>query len=505
MPSPTIDYAVVIPTIGRPSLQTTLAGLASQRRVPTEVIIVDDRSDPTSPLSAPAPLTKRCRTRLISGGSRGPAAARNLGWQLTDVPWIVFLDDDVVLPADWSTGLGRDLCSASPDTGGVQADVRVPLPPRPLTDWERNTAALAGARWITAEMAFRRQALQDVAGFDERFPHAYREDSDLALRLQKAGWSLRQGNRVVIHPVRPAGSWISVRVQQGNADDALMRRLHGPSWRVAAGAGRGRMATHLLSVALGGFAVGGGLCARTSWGRHIAFVGAIGWMAATTEFAMRRIAPGPRTSTEIVRMVSTSALIPWCAVAHAVRGYWRHRTAEPWPLPIRAVLFDRDGTLIENDEEPEAPERIRPLDGASEAVAALRAGGIATGVVTNQAAVGEGRTDAVNVARRNAAVHDVIGPFDTWQCCLHRATAKCDCRKPAPGMIRAAARELGLSPMECVVIGDTESDLIAARRAGALDILVPNADTRRSEVDDAPRVAPDLGAAVSWVLQEAGR
>lgn len=70
-------------------------------------------------------------------------------------------------------------------------------------------------------------------------------------------------------------------------------------------------------------------------------------------------------------------------------------------------------------------------------------------------------------------------------------------------MIRAAARELGVSPLECVVVGDTAGDLLAARRAGARDVLVPNAATRHDEVDDAPRVAPDLGTVVSWVLRGA--
>ena len=59
----------------------------------------------------------------------------------------------------------------------------VPLPTdRRPTDWERNTAGLAGASWITADMAYRRTALEAVNGFDERFPRAYREDADLALR-----------------------------------------------------------------------------------------------------------------------------------------------------------------------------------------------------------------------------------------------------------------------------------------------------------------------------------
>jgi len=503
MSSPGIEYAVVVPTIGRASLQTTLAGLAQQDFPPSEVVIVDDRRTAAAPLSAPASLTRTCRTRVIAGPARGPAAARNLGWRVSTAPWIVFMDDDVEVPPEWSQSLQADLCGADTRIAGVQAVVRVPLPHRRPTDWERNTAGLADARWITADMAFRRKALQDVAGFDERFPRAYREDSDLALRLQKAGWSLRRGRRVIVHPVRAAGPWISVRLQRGNADDALMRRLHGPSWRHTAAAGPGRMRNHLLAVSLGSVAVGGALFGRTTRGRQVAAAGMVGWLAATLEFAARRVAPGPRTPAEILRMVATSAVIPWCAVAHSARGHWQHRAARPWPLAVRAVLFDRDGTLIENEEDPVDPERIRPLAGAVDAVRALRTEGIATGVVTNQGAVAEGRSTVHDVAARNAAVDREFGPFDTWQTCLHRASDGCGCRKPAPGMIRAAAHSLGIPPEQCVVIGDTEGDLLAARRAGARAVLVPNPATRASEVDDAPHVAPDLTTAVRWVLQEA--
>lgn len=406
-----VDYAVVVPTIGRSSLQRLLTGLAGQQHPPVDVVVVDDRAADGEPLSAPATLTAVSRTRVVRGGGRGPAAARNLGWQLTDTPWVVFADDDVELPPEWSAGLRRDLAEATADTAGVQAVVEVPLPHRRPTDWERNTAALATARWITAEMAFRRTALDDVAGFDERFQRAYREDSDLALRLLRAGWQLRQGDRRVVHPVRPAAAWASVRAQRGNADDALMRRLHGPSWRVTAGAGRGRMRSHLVSVTLGAVATGGALSPHSRWGRRAAFCGAVGWAVTTGQFAVRRIARGPCTIAEVARMALTTPVIPWCAVMYAGLGRWRHRHSPPWPLAVRAVLFDRDGTLIENEVAPPDPGTVRPVAGAVEAVRRLRAHGIATGVVTNQAGIGDGRLAPDDVVRRNAAVDKAIGPL----------------------------------------------------------------------------------------------
>ena len=59
---------------------------------------------------------------------------------------------------------------------GIQGRIVVPVGERP-TDWERNVAGLQDAQWATADMAYRREALAQVGGFDERFPRAYREDA----------------------------------------------------------------------------------------------------------------------------------------------------------------------------------------------------------------------------------------------------------------------------------------------------------------------------------------
>ncbi len=121
----------------------------------------------------------------------------------------------------------------------------MPLPSdRRPTDWERSVASLETAPWITADIAYRRAALVATGGFDERFPRAYREDTDLALRVLDAGWSLTFGDRYAIHPVRPAPWWISVSKQRGNIDDMLMAKLHGRQWRLRVGAPQGRARRH---------------------------------------------------------------------------------------------------------------------------------------------------------------------------------------------------------------------------------------------------------------------
>ncbi|TVL89568.1 glycosyltransferase family 2 protein [Streptomyces sp. SAJ15] len=323
------DYVVVIPTLGRPSLADCLEALAAGRGpLPHRVVLVDDRPlDRCDALPAPIPFRLRDRTDTIPGCAAGPAAARNAGWRAApETTWVVFLDDDVVPGPSWAADLVADLAVAGPRTAGVAGRVSVPLPTeRRPTDWERNTAGLATARWITADMAYRRAALVAVGGFDERFPRAYREDADLALRVLKAGWSLTTGSRRTTHPVRPADRWISVRLQAGNADDVLMTRKHGRDWWGRAGAPRGRLPGHLLVT---GAAVAALLCAAAGRRRGAALSAAL-WLAGTAELGWARIAPGPRTRPEVTTMLLTSALIPPAATGHWLRGLVRHRRVRP--------------------------------------------------------------------------------------------------------------------------------------------------------------------------------
>ena len=148
--------------------------------------------------------------------------------------------------------------------------------------------------------------LAAVGGFDERFPRAYREDADLGLRVTAAGYRIVQGRRRVLHPVRPARRWVSVRLQAGNADDALMRALHGRRWQERAGVPRGRRQRHVATT-LAGVAGALGLAARR---RGIASLGLAFWAAGTAELAWARIRHGPRTSGEVATMLLTSAVMP---------------------------------------------------------------------------------------------------------------------------------------------------------------------------------------------------
>jgi histidinol-phosphate phosphatase family protein len=496
-----LRYDVVIPTAGRATLGRLLTALLEGGGpAPERVMVVDDGAAarrPGAALGVPGGVT------VLPGEGRGPAAARNRGWRAARAPWVAFLDDDVVPPPAWGAALEADLAGLGPEVAGSQGRVRVPLPAhRRPTDWERNVAGLEHAVWATADMAFRREALARAGGFDERFAAAYREDADLALRLLGAGSTLACGARWVEHPVPPAGRWVSVGKQRGNAEDVLMRGLHGRGWRRRAAAPGGRLRRHLATAAAGVLTVGAAAAGR----RRAALAAGAVWTGLTAELSWARIAPGPRTREEVATMLATSASMPFAASWHWGRGWATLRRrladAELAPLPA-AVLLDRDGTLVADVPFNGDPARVRPVPGARAALDRLRAAGIPVAVISNQSGVGRGLLTRDQVDAVNRRVEELLGPLGPWLVCPHAPEDRCGCRKPAPGLVLQAAARLGVDAAACAVIGDIGADVEAARAAGARGVLVPTPQTRREEVDLAPETARDLTSAVELLLGDA--
>jgi histidinol-phosphate phosphatase family protein len=489
------DYTVVIPTTRRENVLALLRALREGTGpAPAEIIVVDDRRAPDD-LRLPPGIT------LLRSGGRGPAAARNTGWSHATTEWIAFLDDDVLTGPEWPALLAGDLLGLKPDVAASKARIVVPLPPdRRPTDDERGTAGLEQARWITADMAYRRSVLVAVGGFDERFPRAFREDSDLALRVTEAGYRIVTGRRTTTHPPRNAGPFASVRAQRGNADNALMRHKHGRRWRERTGAGRGRLKLHAATTA----AALGALVFGAAKRKPAATAVATAWAALTAEFAARRIGSGPRTPGEVTRMLVTSVLIPPVACAHRIRGelcflearFLGNRAPE-------AVLFDRDDTLIVNVPYLNDPALVEPMPGVAETLRRLRSEGVRIGVVSNQSGAARGLISPQQLDAVNARVEELLGPFETWQICVHGEEDGCACRKPEPGLIRQAASALGVDVRRCVVVGDIGADVTAAASAGARGILVPTRRTLPAEIRHAERaatVARDITEAVRLAI-----
>lgn len=144
---------------------------------------------------------------------------------------------------------------------------------------------------------------------------------------------------------------------------------------------------------------------------------------------------------------------------------------------VRAVLFDRDGTLIVDVPYNGDPALVTPVPDAQRALDLLRARGIALAVVTNQSGIARGKITRSQADDVNGRVKELLGPFGGFFVCPHGPDDGCRCRKPMPGLLLDAAAALGVPPEQCFVIGDKASDTAAATAAGMRSALVTADDS----------------------------
>ncbi len=137
-----------------------------------------------------------------------------------------------------------------------------------------------------------------------------------------------------------------------------------------------------------------------------------------------------------------------------------------------AVLFDRDETLIVDVPFNGDPEKVQPAPNARALLDRLRAAGLPLAVVSNQSGVGRGLLTLEAVDAVNRRIEQLLGPFAGFFVCPHAPEDACDCRKPKPKLLLDAAAALGVDPSCCVYVGDRESDVEAARNAGAIPLKV---------------------------------
>jgi glycosyltransferase involved in cell wall biosynthesis len=321
-----IAVSVVVPTCGRPELlNRCIEALCRQTLAPAcyEILVVDDK-----PQALTEQLLAIWRARmaekglalvyLANRGKHGPAAARNLGWRAAQGAVIAFTDDDTVPERRW---LECGLAAFTPDAGALCGRIVMPLPGAP-TDYERDAGRLESAEFVTANCFCRKEMLQRIGGFDERFRLAWREDSDLHFRLLGAGAEIvRSPEAVVVHPVRRAPWGVSISQQKKVLFDALLYKKHPllyrqkirpyPPWDYYAIVGM------LLAIPFG-------MAVADS---TLALGCALGWLLLTARFCLLRLAGTSKSLSHVAEMIVTSALIPPCSVFWRVAGALRYRVA----------------------------------------------------------------------------------------------------------------------------------------------------------------------------------
>ncbi len=174
--------------------------------------------------------------------------------------------------------------------------------------------------------------------------------------------------------------------------------------------------------------------------------------------------------------------------------------------PFRpAVFLDRDGTLMDDTGYVGDPAEVRIFDGVPDALAALRARGFLTVIVTNQSGIARGKFSLADFEAVHASFLHLLGPglIDaTYMCPDHPDTAT-DRRKPGPGMLLEGARDLGIDLARSWMVGDRAGDLEAGRRAGVRSILVRTGEGTGTDSSAAVHIAADFPAAAKFILESA--
>ena len=156
----------------------------------------------------------------------------------------------------------------------------------------------------------------------------------------------------------------------------------------------------------------------------------------------------------------------------------------------QAVFLDRDGTIGERGKKRSLlPDEFIPYPFLPDTIAALKAKGIRVISFTNQPWISRGEASYEALEKQLLSFG-----FDTVCICPHDDGDGCSCRKPLPGLLTKAAAALDLDLTDCIVIGDSWRDMIAAHSAGAKKILVKTGEGRKSLVkmnDEYPFVKID--------------
>ena len=170
---------------------------------------------------------------------------------------------------------------------------------------------------------------------------------------------------------------------------------------------------------------------------------------------------------------------------------------------MKLVILDRDGTINhDSDEFIKSPEEWKPIKGSLEGIARLTQANYRIVVATNQSGIARGKLDTRTLFTihdtMNRALAQLGGRIDAFFFCPHAADARCECRKPKPGMLLEIGRRFNVPLGEVTMVGDALRDLEAAAAAGVKPVLVLTGKGANTMADGGlppgTRIFPDLEA-----------
>lgn len=321
-----IDVSIVIATWKRPELLTScVRALINQSFHPHryEIIVVTDGPDMLSLIAlnlVKEEFYSYPDLQCISlAQKKGPAAARNAGWQMARGSLIVFTDDDCIplffcVENYWKAYIHKRYHAIA-----FSGRLKVPLQRKP-TDHEKNIARLERARFVTANCACSRKALEITGGLDEEFTMAWREDTALEFNLLEHSIPIEKvEGAIIVHPVREAPWGVSIPSEKKNMFNALLFKKHPHLYRSMERA----YVPRYYYVMIGLFLVS--LVSAFVWPLAAA-VALSCWLLFTAWFAIKRLKGTTKRPTHVLEMLYTSALIPFHSVYWSLYGSIRFKT-----------------------------------------------------------------------------------------------------------------------------------------------------------------------------------
>jgi len=149
----------------------------------------------------------------------------------------------------------------------------------------------------------------------------------------------------------------------------------------------------------------------------------------------------------------------------------------------RAVFLDRDGVIVEFVELLHKPEQLKLKKGSAEAIRLFNNSNLKTIIISNQPVIARGMITEKELAEIDEKLKKMLrreyAVVDKSYYCPHHPDANikeyrklCSCRKPAPGLILRAAKDLNINLKQSWMIGDSLSDIVAGKRAGCKTVLI---------------------------------
>ena len=193
------------------------------------------------------------------------------------------------------------------------------------------------------------------------------------------------------------------------------------------------------------------------------------------------------------------------------------------PATILAVFLDRDGVLSEDNDMVTRAEQLRLLPGVVTALGDLKQAGFALVAISNQAVVARGLVAEADVATINDHLDRLLQaegapPLDGWYVCPHHPNAtlpayrlNCECRKPKPGLLLRAAKELDINLTGSFMVGDRMTDVLAGHRASCRTVLVQTGKHTEPPIETSEaldmsvqpdHICADLAEAAKWILKQ---